>query len=103
MPHMATLATPGTDNKAGRIFQRASTDISMGDTFLEESPTIMTRFVADMGWRMAGGCEIFGRAYARLRRSLTNCRARMMSVPGWKMRVIDESPETDVERMDCSH
>jgi hypothetical protein len=44
------------------MFQRASTDISIGDTFLEESPTIITRFVADMGWRMTGGWDTFGKA-----------------------------------------
>jgi hypothetical protein len=27
----------------------------------------------------------------------------MISVPGWKIRVIDERPGTDVERMDFSH
>ena len=99
MPQMATFATPGTDNRAGRIVQRASTDISIADTCFEDRPTIMARLVADRGGRMTGGCATFGNAYARLRRSLTNCRARMMSVPGWKMRVIDESPGTDVERM----
>src|SRR5437879_883628 len=100
MPHIATFATPGTDNKAGRMFQRASTDIWIGDTSFEESPTIMTRLVADRGWRMTGGCATFGNAYARLRRSLTNWRARMTSVPGWKVRMIDESPGTDEERID---
>src|SRR5437867_3014124 len=103
MPHMDTFATPGTDNRAGRMVHRASTDIWIGDTCLEESPTIMTRLVADRGCRMTGGCATFGSAYARPRRSLTNCRARIISVPGWKKRVIDESPGTDVERIDCSH
>src|SRR5437660_12299278 len=99
MPQTATFATPGTDNRAGRMFHRASTDIWIGDTDFEESPTIITRLVADRGGRMVGGCATLGNAYTRLRRSLTNCRARMMSVPGWKMRVIDETPGTDVERM----
>src|SRR5437764_1933541 len=102
MPQTATFATPGTDNRAGRMFHRASTDISIAATDLEESPTIITRLVADMGGRMTGACDTLGKAYARLRRSLTNCRARMTSVPGWKMRVIVESPGTDVERMVCS-
>src|SRR5437879_4021759 len=101
MPHIATFATPGTDNKAGRMFQRASTDISIGDTLREESPTIITRLVADSGCRMMGGCDTFGNAYTRPRRSLMSCRARIISVPGWKISVIDESPGTDVERMDC--
>src|SRR6266704_1073449 len=103
MPHTATFATPGTDNRAGRMVQRASTDISISETDFEESPTIMARLVADSGGRMTGACDTLGSAYARLRRSLTNCRARMTSVPGWKMRVIVESPGTDVERMVCSH
>ncbi len=103
MPQMATFATPGTDNRAGRISQRASTDIWIGDTCFEDSPTIMTRLVADRGCRMTGGFATFGNVYARLRRSLINCRARIMSVPGWKKSTTDESPGTDVERIVLSH
>src|SRR5215831_1671184 len=103
MPQMATFATPGTDSSAGRMFQRASTDISIADTCFEDIPTIMARLVADSGGKMTGGCATLGNAYARLSRSLTNCRARMISVPGWKMRVIEDNPGTDVESMVCSH
>src|SRR5947209_17604211 len=102
MPQMATFATPGTDNKAGRMCQRASTDISIADTCFEDSPTIMARLVADSGGRMTGGCATFGNAYARLRRSLTNCRARIMSFLGWKMRVIFDSTVTEIRVMGFS-
>src|SRR2546430_9544090 len=100
MPHIDTFATPGTDNNAGRMFQRASTDIWMGETCFEESPTIMTRLVADMGWRITGGCAPLGNAYARPKRSLTNCRAREMSVPRWEYMNSDENPGADAERVD---
>src|SRR5262245_5498270 len=101
MPQIATFATPGTDNRAGCMVQRASIDIWIGDTCLEESPIIMTRLVADIGGRIVGGLDTFGSENARLSFSLTNCRACKMSVPGSKMSVIDESPGTDEERMDC--
>src|SRR5256885_2394537 len=100
MPHIDTFATPGTDNNAGRMFQRASTDIWMGETCFEESPTIMTRLVADMGWRITGGCATFCNAYARPKRSLPNFPARKMSGPGWEERTIHERPGTDVGRSD---
>jgi hypothetical protein len=52
---MATLATPGTPIRRGRIVQRANTDTWIGDNSLEESPTIMTRLVDDNGCIIAGG------------------------------------------------
>src|SRR5690242_13333543 len=101
MPQMATFDTPATDKSAGRMVQRAITDIWIADTCFEERPTIMTRFVADTGWTIVGGCATFGMVTARLRRSATSCRARITSVPGSKTRIIDESPGTEVEWIDC--
>src|SRR2546429_3920536 len=40
-PQTETLATPGTPIRRGLIVQRASTDSSSGDSFLEDTPIIM--------------------------------------------------------------
>ena len=61
---MATLATPGTPFRRGAIVQRASTDTWIGDRDFEDSPTIMTRLVAERGWIMMGGLDTCGNAYA---------------------------------------
>src|SRR2546423_15571450 len=95
MPHIDTFATPGTDNNAGRMFQRASTDIWMGETCFEESPTIMTRLVADMGWRITGGFAPFWQAYAQLKGPLTKFPGRKKSGPSWEKRADDEKPGGD--------
>jgi hypothetical protein len=48
-PQTATLATPGTLMRRGRIVQRARTDWSMSDTLSDDSDTIMRRLVDDSG------------------------------------------------------
>src|SRR5437867_1166331 len=48
-PQIATLATPGTPISRGAIVQRDSTDIWIGDKVFDDSPTIITRLVDDMG------------------------------------------------------
>ena len=99
-PQMATLATPGTPISRGLIFQRASTDMSIRDTSLEESPTIMTRLVDDSGWSMIGALDTLGiPPGAWSRRSWTSWRAASTSVPGWKISSIRDSPGRDSERI----
>src|ERR1044071_2235881 len=55
LPQIATWATPGTPIKRGAMVQRASTDMSIRDRSLEESPTIMNRLAEDNGWIIVGG------------------------------------------------
>ena len=85
------------------MFHRARIPISIGDTVFDESPTIITRLVVESGWMMTGGLATFGIANDRARRSWTSCRARRTSVPGSKVRRIDDRPGTDVEWMFFSH
>ena len=56
----------------------------------------MTLLVDDSGGNMTGGSETFGRAFAWVSRSWTICRAAMRSVPGSKVRRIDDSPSIDL-------
>jgi hypothetical protein len=72
---MATFATPGTPIRRGRIVQRARTDSSIGESFSDDSPIIMTRLVDDSGWSICGGLDTCGRAWAWMRRSCTTSRA----------------------------
>src|SRR5437899_3922129 len=75
-------------------------DMSMSDHDLEESPIFMTRAVADTGWIMTGGAAQVGNVDVTVTtRSWTTCRAFRRSVPGLKMSSIDDSWETDFERM----
>ena len=73
---MDTCATPGMLISRGRIFHRASTDISISDTDADFRPTISTRLVDDVGWIIVGGVPTLGRALAWDIRSCTICRAR---------------------------
>ena len=90
-PQIDTFATPGTPSRRGTMVQRASTDIWIGDSDFESTPTISTRFVDDRGWRICGGLETFGRACACVKRSATTWRALKRSVPGSKTRRIRET------------
>jgi hypothetical protein len=98
-PQMATFATPGTPIRWGRMVQRASTDSSIGVSFSDDSPIIMTRLVDDSGWSICGGLDTWGRAWAWMSRSWTTWRALSGSVPGSKIISIRDSPGTDSERM----
>ena len=98
-PQIETLATPGTPSRRGMIVQRASTDIWIGDSVFELTPTISTRFVDESGCRICGGFETFGSAWACVMRSATTCRAVKRSVPGSNTRKIRDMPGTDCERM----
>ena len=62
-----------------------------------------TRLVAESGWSMVGGFETCGSATAWVSRSETIWRARISSVPGSKIRTMDDKPGTDSERMVSSH
>ena len=85
------------------MVQRASSDSSVESIFVDESPTIMKRLVADSGCIMTGGLATFGRVYASVRRSWIICRAFMMSVPRSNVMITDDKPVTEVERIDSSH
>ena len=98
-PQMETLATPGTPSRRGMIVQRASTDIWMGVSVFDVTPTISALFVDESGCRICGGFETFGSACACVMRSATTCRAVNRSVPGSKTRKIRDMPGTDCERM----
>src|SRR5207244_10330091 len=89
-PQTETLATPGTPIRRGLIVQRASTDSSSGDSFLEDTPIIMVRLVADTGLSITGRCDTFGSKYDRISRSCTSCRACIRLVPGWKISWTDD-------------
>ena len=102
-PQTETLATPGTPIRRGLIVQRASTDSSSGVSFLEDTPIIMVRLVADTGLSITGRCDTFGSKYDRISRSCTSCRACIRLVPGWKISWTDDIPGTDRERMFFSH
>src|SRR5436305_4791747 len=102
MPQTETLAIPRTPSSFGVIVQRASTDASTSDTSFGERPTIIARLVVDTGCSMTGGFDTLGSACAKLRRSCTNWRARIRSVPGWKASTIEESPVIDFDRIDSS-
>jgi hypothetical protein len=102
-PNDDTLATPSTPISRGLIVHRASWEISISDSFDDDSPIIIVRLVDDTGWSICGGFDTFGRACACARRSWTACRARKRLVPGSKISVIDDSPGTDSERMSFTH
>jgi hypothetical protein len=59
------------------MVQRASWEMSMSDSVLDERPTIMVRLVDDTGCSICGGFATPGRATAAwAMRSWTTCRAR---------------------------
>ncbi len=99
MPHTATLATPGTPMRRGRIVQRAITDFSIGEMRSDDSPIMSTRLEEDSGCSSVGGFDTRGSACAWARRSCTSWRARYTSVPGSKTRTIEDRPVRDSERM----
>ena len=94
---METFATPGTPISRGRIFQRASTDISTPETVREDSPIMATRLAEASGWIMIGGLPTLGSACAWVIRSWTICRAAYRFVPGWNVRSMADMPGIDEE------
>ena len=70
-PQMVTFATPGTAISRGLIFHRASTERSISEMSVAESPTIMTRLVDALGGTMTGGLPTGGNANACDIRSCT--------------------------------
>ena len=63
----------------------------------------MARLVDDRGWIMTGGAaQVGNEVVTAAMRSFTNCRARMRSVPGLKMRTMSDRSGTDLERMTSS-
>jgi len=87
----------------GRIFHRASTDMSISESSDDFKPIMATRLVDDSGWIITGGVPTLGSATACDSRSCVICRALRMSVPGSKTRSMDDSPVTDSELMCFSH
>ena len=102
-PQIETLATPLTPVSRGAIVQRASTDISISDSFSDDRPIIITRPADDTGLIITGDLATFGSVWTSVSRSCTICRARMMSVPGSKTSTIDDRPGIDCERISSSH
>src|SRR6516164_4938566 len=100
---MDTLATPCTPMRRGRIFQRASTDMSMRDTCLDESLIMAIRLTEASGWIMIGGLPTLGSACAWVIRSCTICRAAYRLVPGWNVKSIADRPGIEDEWMRSSH
>src|SRR3970040_2435888 len=69
----------------------------------EEIPIFIARLVDDRGWIITGGAAQVGNwGVTAATRSCTNCRARMRSVPGLKMRTISDRSGTDLERITSS-
>src|SRR3972149_888580 len=64
----------------------------------EEIPIFKTRLVCERGWIIKGGAAQVGKVTVAIR-SATNCRAKMRSVPGLKIRTICERSATDLERI----
>ena len=96
LPQMATLATPGTPISRGRIVQRASTDMSMGDRSVGGQPH--HHHPARRRQRLEDRRRLRHVAAARapgVSRSCTTWRASSRSVPGSKTITIDDSPGTD--------
>src|SRR5262245_30536609 len=63
----------------------------------------MVRAVDDKGGSINGGAAQVGNVgVAIARRSATTCRASMISVPGSKIKTIDDNCSTDLERMTAS-
>ena len=55
MPQTATLATPGTASRRGRMTQRTSSDSSICDNVAEVMPIFMARLSEDKDGRITGG------------------------------------------------
>src|SRR3972149_194419 len=87
---------PATDAwmRPGRVREQAA---------FQGEPTNLPRLVDESGGRMIGTVITDGRfGIAVARRSLTSCRARQISLPGSKSRLMDARPGTDLERMTTS-
>ena len=66
----------------------------------EERPIIKTRRVAETGGMMTGGAAHVGSVgLTTARRSDTSCRARIRSVPGFMISVMEDNCGTDFERI----
>ena len=98
-PQTATLATPGTAIRRGRIVQRTSSDSFIWSSLVEMSPIFIARLVEDSGG-ISTGCRAASgrRACTCAIRSPTICRARMTSVPRSNRIWTDDRPSTDLER-----
>jgi hypothetical protein len=72
---MVALAGSAPPISRGRIFHRASTDMSMRETCRDDSLIMAIRLAEAVGWIMIGGLPTLGRACAWVIRSWTICRA----------------------------
>jgi hypothetical protein len=78
----------------------ASSVISICESFFELMPIFMARLVDESGESITGACATAGnRAASTAMRSDTICRARRRSVPDSKIKITEERPRTDLERM----
>src|SRR5437867_4443193 len=70
----------------------------------EERPIIKTRRVAETGGMMTGGAAHVGSVgLTTARRSDTSCRARIRSVPGFMISVMEDNCGTDFERISARY
>src|SRR5262249_61486204 len=76
----------------GRIFHRASTDISTGETVADETLTMATRLADASGWIMIGGTPTLGSACGWVIRSCTISRGAERVGPGWDVTSIADRP-----------
>src|SRR3712207_1581565 len=75
-------------------------DRSITDLSGEVMPIFIVRLVAESGGIMNGGAAQVGRlGVATATRSVINWRTRISSTPGLKISTMDESCETDFDRM----
>src|SRR3954453_19522737 len=97
---MSTDATPGTRRSRCRIFQYALFDICIRFSSCEDSPIFMIRLVDESGGIIQGGLDHVGRVGVTWAiRSCTSWRARSSSVPFLKISRMEDSWDTDFERI----
>src|SRR5712691_12371414 len=101
---MATFATPGIDINRGRIVHLARSVISICENFVDDTPIFISRLVEESGDNITGGRATAGnRPASAANRSCTSWRARIRSVPDWKISTTDDNPSTDFERIVFTH
>ncbi len=98
-PKIATLATPGTASKRGRIVQVAAVRRSISEARFEVSPATSTMLVDDVSGVIVGGITPAGSwAATSFNRSPSNWRSRYTSLDASKVAVITDRLCTEVER-----
>src|SRR4029079_16622245 len=97
---MSTDATPGTRSRRGLLFQYAVFDSCIRLSSFDDTPIFMIRLVDDSGGIIQGGLDHVGRVGVTCAsRSWTSCLARISSVPFLNTRRIEDSCDTDFDRI----